>query len=321
MLESPYVIAEAGINHNGEWELARDLIDAAATAGADAVKFQIWQTEELVSDSEQIDLFEQWQFEKHEWDELAAAAEQVGIDFLASVFDSESLAYYTDLNPSYIKIASCDVTHIELIDTAAKTEVPLLLSTGMATAAEIERAVETVNAYHDDLTLLHCVSSYPLPMEQANLRAIQTLQRRFGTPVGYSDHTTGLETAAFAVMLGARVIEKHFTLDRTAPGPDQALSLEPAGFAEMVSQVHAADASRGDGELEVAAAERDSRYSMRRGVRTRSAISAGASIGRGDLKITRPEEGVRADELREVIGRVAIRDIGANEPLVWDDID
>lgn len=321
MTVSPYIIAEAGINHNGKLEQARELVDAAAAAGADAVKFQIWQTRELVSDPEQIDQFEQWQFTDAEWRELAEAAGEIGLDFLASVFDAESLEFYTGLGPEYIKIASCDVTHLELIEAAAMTEIPVLLSTGMATATEIERAVETVQGYHDDLVLLHCVSSYPLPVEEANLAAIQTLRRRFETPVGYSDHTTAVETAGWAVMLGARVIEKHFTLDRTAPGPDQALSLDPDGFATMVSQVRAAAASRGEGEVAVAEAERESRHAMRRGLRARSAIAPGASIEREDLKITRPAEGLPADALWDVVGRVAVREIDANEPLVWDDID
>jgi sialic acid synthase SpsE len=318
--EETYVIAEAGINHNGDFDTAKQLVQEAATVGANAVKFQIWDAPKLSSDSDFIKDLSSWELKRDEWNELNNIANRRGIDFLASVFDQQSVDILTDFNPKFIKIASGDLTHTPLIDYIAAQDIPIILSTGMATMEEVSRAVRTIREHHDNLVLLHCISSYPVGIEQLNLRSIDVLRDAFYLPVGYSDHTLGTLAPSVAVSRGARVVEKHFTLDKTMEGPDQELSAEPDEFAAMVEQIRQIEKSKGEREIATQPVEEDSKTAMRRSLTARSTIKKGETISEDKVKIARPEQGIPPNQLTTVLGRLAGRDIETNESIRWSDV-
>jgi sialic acid synthase SpsE len=318
--EETYVIAEAGINHNGDFDTAKQLVQEAATVGANAVKFQIWDAPKLSSDSDFIKDLSSWELKRDEWNELNNIANRRGIDFLASVFDQQSVDILTDFNPKFIKIASGDLTHTPLIDYIAAQDIPIILSTGMATMEEVSRAVRTIREHHDNLVLLHCISSYPVGIEQLNLRSIDVLRDAFYLPVGYSDHTLGTLAPSVAVSRGARVVEKHFTLDKTMEGPDQELSAEPDEFAAMVEQIRQIEKSKGEREIATQPVEEDSKTAMRRSLTARSTIKRGETISEDKVKIARPEQGIPPNQLTTVLGRLAGRDIETNESIRWSDV-
>lgn len=318
--EETYVIAEAGINHNGDFDTAKQLVQEAATVGANAVKFQIWDAPKLSSDSDFIKDLSSWELKRDEWNELNNIANRRGIDFLASVFDQQSVDILTDFNPKFIKIASGDLTHTPLIDYIAAQDIPIILSTGMATMEEVSRAVRTIREHHDNLVLLHCISSYPVGIEQLNLRSIDVLRDAFYLPVGYSDHTLGTLAPSVAVSRGARVVEKHFTLDKTMEGPDQELSAEPDEFAAMVEQIRQIEKSKGEREIATQPVEEDSKTAMRRSLTARSTIKKGETISEDKVKVARPEQGIPPNQLTTVLGRLAGRDIETNESIRWSDV-
>jgi sialic acid synthase SpsE len=318
--EETYVIAEAGINHNGDFDTAKQLVQEAATVGANAVKFQIWDAPKLSSDSDFIKDLTSWELKRDEWNELNNIANRRGVDFLASVFDQQSVDILTDFNPKFIKIASGDLTHTPLIDYIAAQDIPIILSTGMATMEEVSRAVRTIREHHDNLVLLHCISSYPVGIEQLNLRSIDVLRDAFYLPVGYSDHTLGTLAPSVAVSRGARVVEKHFTLDKTMEGPDQELSAEPDEFAAMVEQIRQIEKSKGEREIATQPVEEDSKTAMRRSLTARSTIKKGETISEDKVKIARPEQGIPPNQLTTVLGRLAGRDIETNESIRWSDV-
>lgn len=319
--EPTFVIAEAGINHEGDLDNAKQLVRAAAARGADAIKFQLWEADSLYLAPEDIARLREFEFTEVEWRELAAVADDTDIEFIASVFSRDSLAFLVDeLDAHRIKIASGDVTHLPLLGEVAKTDTSVIMSTGMATLAEVAQAVETLDGNDAPLHLLHCVSAYPADVSDLNLAAMATLRCSFDCSVGLSDHTVGTVAPVAAAALGATIVEKHFTLDTEQEGADHALSVDPDGLERLVNEIRAVEAGLGDGRVRPQLSERDSRQSMRRGLKARRDIDRGDQVNEADVKITRPATGLEPSDYDLILGRTARNPIPADEPITWDDL-
>lgn len=334
--EPPFVIAEAGVNHDGSVELALQLVEAGADAGADAIKFQTFSAEAVVLDhapqaayqlarspaGSQLEMLRGLELPASAWPALMARAKELGIVFLSTPFDLASVALLADLGVPAFKVGSGDLPNLVLLRAVAAHGKPVLLSTGMAELPEVEAAVDDLRRHGDPpLVLLQCTSAYPAPAEDANLRAMATLRDRFGVPVGYSDHTQGIATATAAAALGAVMIEKHLTVDRSRPGPDHAVSLEPAGFRELVGAVHDAWVALGDGTKTPRPQELDVSRAARRSLVTRRAVAAGTVLRAEDIGAMRPAGGISPLRLDEVIGRRAAGDLPPLYPLSPADLD
>lgn len=322
------VIAEAGVNHDGDPEVAHALVAAAAEAGADVVKFQAFRAEDLVAadapraayqernDPEggatQAAMLARLELDAAVFAALAGTCRDLGILFMATPFDASSAAMLVALDVPAIKVSSGDLTHLPFLAELAGFRRPLLVSTGMATMAEVDEAVATIRDAGDPpLALLHCVSDYPARVADANLRAIPALRARFGVPVGWSDHTEGVETALAAVALGARIVEKHLTLDRRRAGPDHAASLEPDAFAAMVRGIRAVESALGDGVKAPRPAEAAIARVARRSIVTARPVAAGERLDAEAIAFRRPGTGLPPGLSAEVIGRVARTDLPA----------
>ncbi len=339
-----YIIAEAGVNHNGQRDLAFALVDAAAEAGADAVKFQTFDAAKLASKSapkaayqkqstdaaeSQLAMLRKLELPREWHAGLQAHARQKGIEFLSTAFDTDSLAFLVDLGMPLFKIPSGELTNGPLLWQFARSGKPLVLSTGMATLSEVEQGLaivahalsaETEPASIDDVwrswsradwrarlhghvTLLHCTSQYPTPFAEVNLRGMDTLAQAFGLPVGYSDHTEGILIPVAAVARGAKIIEKHFTLDRSLPGPDHKASLEPAELTQMVRDIRALQAALGDGGKTPQPSEWDTRQAARQQVVAARDIAAGSVLARADLSTARCGSGLPPTALWGLVGQ------------------
>jgi len=328
-----FIIAEAGVNHNGSLDLARRLVDAAKAAGADAVKFQTFRAEALVVRSahkaeyqrritdakeSQFDMLKRLELDAPAHADLMAHCREIGIIFLSSPFDDESADMLDAMGVERFKLGSGELTNLPLLGHVAAKRKPIIMSTGMATLDEVATALATFRSNGaDDVTLLHCVTEYPCPSDQVNLRAMVTMRAAFGVPVGYSDHTDGTNVAIAAAAIGAVVIEKHFTLDRGMPGPDHKASLEPADFGRMVQAIREVSLALGDGIKRPAACELANIPIARKSVVTVRAVSAGAIITREDLAIKRPGNGIAPADLEKIVGRRAMRDLAADEVITW----
>ena len=326
-----YIIAEAGVNHDGSVPAAHDLVELAAATGADAVKFQTFDPSALVSASartaayqaattgieSQRELLEQYVLPASAWPELRDHAVELGIDFLSTAFDLGSLDLVCELGVAALKLGSGELTNMPLLREAARRGLPVIASTGMATEREVADAVEWLAAA-SGLLLLHCVSSYPAPVEQANLRAIETLRRRFGVPVGWSDHTVGATTAVAAVALGAAALEKHVTRDRARPGPDHAASADEAAMRDYVAQARAAQSALGDGTKQPVPAEQDTAVLVRRSWHAARDLPSGTRLDSADLLLLRPATGIAPAV--ELTGRVLSRDLAAGEAIATADL-
>lgn len=338
------VIAEAGVNHGGSVARALELVDAAAEAGADIVKFQTFSAEQLVTEhapkaryqqartgeGSQLEMLRRLELSRDEFRKIVAHCRRRGIEFLSTPFDEESAAFLLELGCRRLKVSSGDLTHLPFLRALARTGVPLILSTGMATLDEVEDAVEAIATARrdvgcavplkDSLVLLHCTSSYPAPLHDVNLRAMAAMAKRFALPVGYSDHTEGILVAPLARALGAVVIEKHLTLDRSANGPDDAASLEPDEFGQMVRMIRDAERVLGSDLKRPAPSEEDVRRVARRSIVLSRTVTAGHVLAESDLVIRRPGTGIQPRHLSEVIGRKMARSRSAGEPLEWEDL-
>jgi len=332
--EAPcFVIAEAGANHNRDLSMARELIDVAVDAGADAVKFQTYSAETLYSKKtprfsylEGVSAKDTWDLIKEielprEWQgELAAYAAKRGIFFLSTPFDHRAVEELAGLSVPAYKIASFEIVDLALISHAAAKGRPMIISTGLASYEDIADAVEAcASAGNRDIVLLQCASLYPAPAARMNLRAMATMRRAFAVPTGLSDHSLGIHVAAAAVALGAKVVEKHFTLDRSLPGPDHPFAVEPGELKEMVRHIREVEAALGDGlKLGPAPEEQEMHQKARRSLVASRAIPRGAVIDRSMIAIKRPGYGIRPKLIDLLVGRVAKVDIEEDTVLTWD---
>jgi sialic acid synthase SpsE len=324
-----HVIAEAGTNHGGDRATAERLIGIAREAGADSVKFQIIYPEGLYlprfytngqyQENEVYQIRAAAMLKDEDYRSLAGVARKQGIPMSASVFDPRGLDLLCELDPPYVKIASCDLNNDRLLRQAAERGKKVIVSTGMASLGEVEQAVKAVHSTgNTDLVLMHCVSIYPCPLEKANLTFLQTLKTTFGLPIGYSDHTESSIAASIAVSMGVEWIEKHFTYDRTAKGFDHAYAMEPPAFAQYIRDIRAATAATDRPTAKLQPEEGNVKKRARRSVYAARVIQAGEAIGEGDLLVVRPEGPLAPNEIHLVVGRVARRAIQAYEPISLD---
>jgi N,N'-diacetyllegionaminate synthase len=324
------IIGEAGVNHNGDMRIARHLIDAAAVAGADLVKFQTFVASRLVTHyagkaayqeqgvakESQLDMLRPLELSRQMHLELIAHCQLRGIEFFSTGFDLQSVDLLAGLGLSCFKIPSGEITNLPYLRHIGGYGKPVILSTGMATLGEIEAALEVLEragVARSRITVLHCSTEYPTPMPDVNLRAMLAIRDAFGVSVGYSDHTPGIEVAIAAVALGATVIEKHFTLDRTLPGPDHQASLEPGELAALVAAIRNIELAMGDGVKRPTAAEQLNKSSARKSLVAACAIRAGELFTAGNLGVKRPGTGISPMRWDEVVGRAAARDFAPDE--------
>jgi N,N'-diacetyllegionaminate synthase len=319
---STYLIAEAGINHNGDMTIAKKMIESAAASGANGIKFQTIFPDELFSkniNSELYELSKDWILSKKNHLELQKHCKKNKIDFFSTPFGKKSAKLLQQIKVPIIKIASGEITNHELITYLSKMKIPMLVSTGMTTISEIAEVVEIIKQHNCPFTLLHCVSSYPTLVKDANLSTIQYLKTTFNVPVGFSDHTTGVEVSLAAVALGASVIEKHFTLDKNMPGPDQKLSLDPSEFLELSTKTKLIEKAMGIPRSTIIKSEINFRDNMRKSLGVKSDISSGTIITRPMISLFRPGIGIPPNMIDNIIGRTVKRPIKCGTLLKWDD--
>ncbi|WP_418140312.1 N-acetylneuraminate synthase [Marinobacter sp. MA] len=348
------VIAEAGVNHNGDREMAFDLVRVAAEAGADAVKFQTFNADRLAAMSapkasyqrqttdaleSQLEMLKRLELPESWHGELQSYADSLGIVFISTAFDTQSLGFLQSLDLPFYKVPSGEITNGPLLLEFARTGKELIISTGMSTLAEIEQALAVVafgycrdqapnsleevwrfwstadarNAIEQKVTLLHCTSQYPTPMREVNLKAMDTLVGAFGLPVGYSDHTQGIAVPVAAVARGAVVIEKHFTLDRNLPGPDHRASLEPDELATMIRQIRDLEEAMGNGGKRPQPSEWDTRQAARQQILFSRPVKKGEVITQEALTTARCGRGISPMGIWDLIGSTAARDYEAGE--------
>jgi N,N'-diacetyllegionaminate synthase len=334
MRERVFIIAEAGVNHDGRLDQAKKLVEAAARAGADAVKFQTFKAETLASRSapkadyqqqttgpgeSQFDMLRRLELSASAHRELIAHCRQAGIRFLSSPFDSASIDLLLELGLDIFKIPSGEITNLPYLRRIGGLGKEVILSTGMAEMIEIEAALRVLSdagTPKERVTVLHCNTEYPTPMADVNLRAMLSIGQSFGVRVGYSDHTLGIEVPIAAVALGARVIEKHFTLDCGLPGPDHRASLEPAGLQAMVAAIRNIEVALGDGRKRPSSSERRNLKAVRKAIVAARNIRPGELFTEESLTVKRPADGLDPMRWDEVIGRRAMRGFAAGEPIV-----
>ena len=328
------IIAEAGVNHNGSPELARQLVDAAAAAGVDYVKFQTFQADKLVTrtarqaayqsrnlghgEESQYTMLKRLELSDDDHHALVSHCQARGVRFFSTAFDSESIAFLDTLGLPLWKVPSGELTNFPYLRAIGRTGKPVGLSTGMATLDEIEAAIDVPTRFgtpRNGITLLHCTTEYPAPKDQVNQRAMQTMHERFGLPVGYSDHTEGIEIPVAAVAMGATVIEKHFTLDRSLPGPDHKASLEPDEPKAMVRQIRVVESALGNGTKEPTPAERPNIPIARKSIVAATAIKRGELFTEENLTAKRPGTGLCPMHWESVVGQPAPRNFEPDEPI------
>jgi N,N'-diacetyllegionaminate synthase len=340
MLAQPVlIIAEAGVNHNGDFELAKRLVQIAADAGADVVKFQTFKADKLVTknakqadyqkrnlghveETTQYDMLKKLEMPEQWHHDLAVLARKHNIAFLSTGFDEESLDFLATLNMPLYKVPSGELTNKRYLQAIAGKGKPVVLSTGMADMQEVRDAVDVLcsnGVRKEMITVLHCNTEYPTPMEDVNLKAMRTISDELGVSVGYSDHTQGIEVSVAAVALGATVIEKHFTIDRSLPGPDHAASLEPNELALMVTAIRNIErAIAGDGVKTPSKSERPNIAVARKSIHLKKAIARGETITEDHLVMKRPGDGISPMQIDRLIGLTAKVDLPIDQKLLWE---
>lgn len=334
-MNKTFIIAEAGVNHNGDIETAKRLVNVAFEAGVDAVKFQTFKAEKLVTKNaekakyqmnnidsgNQFDMLKKLElsFENHMI--LKEYCEEKGIMFISTPFDFESVDLLEKLNVPLYKISSGDLTNIPLLKYIAKLNKPMIISTGMANLAEVERAIEAIKETNNDkISLLHCTSNYPTCYEDVNLKAMNTLASAFKLPTGYSDHTVGIEISVAAVAMGAKIIEKHFTLDKEMEGPDHKASLNPQELKEMVVSIRNIEKAFGDGIKRCNRNEENTKKVARKSIVASRNISKDEIISYENITFKRPENGLSPVLVDKIIGKRAICNINVDQCITFNDI-
>jgi N-acetylneuraminate synthase len=329
-----FVIAEAGINHNGSLDMALKLVDAAAHVGADAIKFQTFRTDlvvsswapkatyqlDVVSPAEtQMEMLKKLELSHGDFQKIKDHCDQRGVIFLSTPFDEESADFLDALGVTAFKIPSGEIVNPSFLEHVARKGKPLLVSTGMSSLGEVEEAVKLMRQVgNESFVLLHCVSCYPAEVSSVNLRAMETMRKAFQAPVGYSDHTLGITVPVAAVARGACVIEKHFTLDRSLPGPDHRASAEEDELRSLVAAIRAVELSLGHGRKEPAPCEADTARVARRSLIAAHAIPRGTALTKDLIAIKRPGTGIPPRLLGVVLGRRAGVDIEAGALISWE---
>lgn len=327
-----FVIAEAGVNHNGSLSLAKKLVDVASDAGADCVKFQTFITKNIATKSavkaeyqkrqtdaeeSQYDMLKKLELSFDEFVQLSEYCKQKNIEFMSTAFDFTSIDFLDSLGVATWKIPSGDITNLPFLIKIAKLKKPVILSTGMSTMDEIRSAMSALKDNGaGELTVLHCTTEYPTPFSDVNLKAMQTMREELGVQVGYSDHTKGIEVPIAAVALGGIVIEKHLTLDRNMEGPDHKASIEPVEFKAMVTAIRNIELALGNGVKQPAESEIKNMPVARKSIVAQTNIKAGEIFTEGNLTVKRPGEGLSPMTWFDVIGKVAPRDFEEDELIV-----
>jgi N,N'-diacetyllegionaminate synthase len=330
------IIAEAGVNHNGSLEMAKGLVDEALRAGADMIKFQTFQADRLLvrscpkaeyqqvfteADESQFDMLRRLELSRRDFVELIHHCRERQITFLSSPFDEESIDFLVGQGVPALKVPSGELTNLPYLRHLAGCQLPVYLSSGMATLGEIEWALEIMEREglsRNLITLLHCTSEYPAPFPEVNLRAMVNMKLALGIATGYSDHTSGIEIAVAAAALGAKVIEKHFTLDHSLPGPDHRASLDPDEFHKLVKAVRCVEEALGDGVKRPTPREEKNLLVARRSIVAARPIAAGELLSTGNLTCKRPGTGISPRFWDEILGRVADRSYAPDEMIEWD---
>lgn len=326
------IIAEAGVNHNGSMSMAKQLIDAAKDCGVDYVKFQTtkspesitskfaqmaeYQKNNLHQDESQLEMLRKILLKMEDFGELNDYCKELGVNFMSTPFDLDSIDYLAGLNMDYWKIPSGEITNLPYLRKIARLGTPVIMSTGMCTMEDIEAAMNVLTnngLITDQISLLHCNTEYPTPFEDVNLSAMQTLKRHFGVRVGYSDHTKGIEVPIAAVAMGAEVIEKHFTLDRTLPGPDHVASLEPQELKAMVNAIRNIEKAIGSGIKQVSPSEQKNIAIARKSIIAACDIHKGEVFTEENLTVKRPGSGISPMRWDEVVGQIAKHDFVEDE--------
>lgn len=328
------IIAEAGVNHNGDLDLARKLVAAAAEAGADIVKFQSFVTAKIISreapkaayqkgftdpGESQFDMLRKLELSRDDHLALVAECRRHGIEFLSTAFDEESVDLLDELGVARVKIPSGEITNLPLVRYMTRQGKPVILSTGMASLGDIEAILDVIvqnGTPRDRVTILHCTTEYPTPFEDVNLRAMGAIGAAFGAAVGLSDHSVGIEVAIAAVAMGATVIEKHFTLDRNLPGPDHQASLEPHQLKAMVSAIRNVECAMGNGIKRTVPSEAGNKAIARKSIVASRAIARGEILGPHNMTAKRPGTGLSPMRWDEVAGRPASRDFAPDDQIV-----
>ncbi|MDG5490146.1 N-acetylneuraminate synthase [Psychroserpens sp. SPM9] len=334
------IIAEAGVNHNGDLNTAKQLIDAAAYAEVDYVKFQTFKADTIVSRSaqkadyqskntgdheqSQYEMLKTLELSESDHDELMAYCKLKNVKFLSSAFDVEGVTYLNNLGLQLFKVPSGEITNFPYLRAIAQTQKPVILSTGMASMNDIEAAIEVLSNFgtkKEQLTILHCNTEYPTPMTDVNLHAMNSIKKQFEVNIGYSDHTLGIEVPIAAVALGACVIEKHFTLDNTLPGPDHKASLEPDALKDMVLAIRNIEAAiSGDGIKAPSTSEQKNISIARKSIHLSKDLKAGTVISEADLIPLRPGHGISPMQWNTVLGKTTTRDLKKHDLLTWEDL-
>ena len=328
-MEKMYIIAEAGDNHNGDFNTALKLVDVAKRAGADCVKFQTFVTEEIISkyaemaeyqkkntgkEESQFEMVKRLELSFDEFRKIKEYCDRVGIQFLSTPFDLKSVDFLNELGVPFFKIPSGEITNYPYLIKIAHTGKPVVMSTGMCEPDEILAAINVLEKNGSgEITLLHCNTEYPTPLKDVNLYAMRTMKKMFGKKVGYSDHTKGIEVPVAAVALGACVIEKHFTLDKNMPGPDHKASLEPDELGRMVKNIRNIEIALGDGVKRVSESERKNIAIARKSIVARRNIQEGEILTEENLAVKRPGTGINPMQWMEVLGTRAVRDFKEDE--------
>ena len=327
------IIAEIGVNHNGSLEIALELIEKCAIAGADIVKFQTFSAERLVSrdarkadyqikqdgEGSQFEMLKRLELSDGDYRVLMQHCVDNGVEFLSTGFDEIDLDMLVKIGIDRIKIPSGEITNLPYLRAVTSYQLPVLMSTGMATVEEIELSIEALfdaGLHKDNLTILHCTSSYPAPDHELNLSAIGAMQRHFGLPVGYSDHSEGIEASVIAACLGATIIEKHVTLDRQLPGPDHLASIEPGELAKLASMIRRKDIMMGSALKEPSKSELDTARVARKSIVARQDIKKGDLLTKNNITAKRPGTGLSPMQWDNVIGTEAIRDFKEDETII-----
>ncbi|MBU2019521.1 MAG: N-acetylneuraminate synthase [Bacteroidetes bacterium] len=332
-----YIIAEAGVNHNGSLEMAKQLIDAGKKAGVDCVKFQTWVTEELITtdapkaeyqtkndgDGSQFQMLKSLELSYDDFKELQRYSKEQNIDFLSTPDEKRSLDFLVDeLKINLLKVGSGEIGNLLYLKQIAQKKLPVILSTGMSNLADVETAYYTLlDNGTPEITILHCTSEYPAPLETVNLKAMDTIQSVFKCAVGYSDHTDGIAISIAAAALGARVIEKHFTLDKNLPGPDHKASLNPEELKEMVDGIRAVELALGDGIKRIQKVEKETKKVVGKGLYVNRELKAGDVISEDCLVGRRPMKFIPVDLYEQILGKKIKTNLNKWDALDWKHID